>query len=260
MRRLFVSYRREDSPYVAEAINERLEQRWGTDSVFFDIDSIPLGSDFRKHISDSVGKCDVLLVIIGNNWATAIDDSGQRRLDDPSDFVRLEVESALGRGIPVIPVLVGNAQIPAPNDLPESLRELSFRNATEVRAGHDLPQHLDRLVKGVESLFQSEQGVCDHEIDAAKHPRVSESTAGVRSPSPIESASPPRQRSAQRRLWKRVTIALLTSLFFFIAGWGAGAAIQRITYSEPAALIGAVTTWIAGVVLTVWVWRRHKRA
>jgi hypothetical protein len=157
MTKIFISYRRDDSPYIAGIINERLEKHFGPNSVFFDIDSIPLGLDFRKRISDSVGQCNVLLAIIGDSWINAINNHGGRRLEDPADFVRLEIESALKRDIPVIPVLVGKARVPSEKELPSSLKELAFRNAAEVRAGRDLQEHLSRLVRGIDALSQISQ-------------------------------------------------------------------------------------------------------
>jgi len=155
MTKIFISYRRDDSSYIAGMINERLEKHFGPNSVFLDIDSIPLGLDFRKHISDSVGQCNVLLALIGDSWINLTNDQGSRRLDDPTDFVRLEVESALKRDIPVIPVLVGKARMPSATELPSSLRELAFRNAAEVRAGLDLQEHLTRLVRGIDLLSKN---------------------------------------------------------------------------------------------------------
>ncbi len=157
MTRIFISYRRDDSAYVAAAINEKLEQRFGAHSVFFDIDSIPLGTDFRQYISDAVSGCDVLLAIIGDTWIEVVDKDGNRRLDNPVDFVRLELESALERDIPVIPVLVDEAPMPSKAALPSSLRDLAFRNAAEVRAGRDLQEHLARLVKGVEKSVEARE-------------------------------------------------------------------------------------------------------
>lgn len=155
MTKIFISYRRDDSSYIAGMINERLEKHFGPNSVFLDIDSIPLGLDFRKHISDSVGQCNVLLALIGDSWINSTNDQGSRRLDDPTDFVRLEVESALKRDIPVIPVLVGKARMPSATELPSSLQELAFRNAAEVRAGLDLQEHLTRLVRGIDLLSKN---------------------------------------------------------------------------------------------------------
>lgn len=155
--KIFISYRRDDSAYIAGIIYEKLEQHFGANSVFFDINSIPLGIDFRKHISGKAGECNILLAIIGDNWINAADNQGERRLDDPADFVRLEIESALDRDIPVIPVLVGNAHMPAMIELPSSLQGLAFRNAAEVRAGRDVQQHLVRLVNGIDQLCQQFQ-------------------------------------------------------------------------------------------------------
>ncbi|MGA7274016.1 MAG: toll/interleukin-1 receptor domain-containing protein [Candidatus Udaeobacter sp.] len=153
MARVFISYRRRDNPYVAGILRDALQGRFGIDEVFFDLDNIPLGVDFRQHISNAVGSCAVLLVVIGDQWLHLTDEQGRRRLEDPSDFVRIEIEAALKRDIPVVPVLIETAQMPAASELPESIRELTFRNAAEMRAGRDLKHHVERLVSGLaESL------------------------------------------------------------------------------------------------------------
>ena len=153
MPQIFISYRRVEGGYVAADLSDKLQQHFGENSVFFDVDDIPLGVDFREHIANAVGQCDVLLAIIGDQWVSSVDEHGNRRLDNPSDFVRIEIESALKRQIPVIPVLVGRVQMPSADDLPESLKSIAYRNATELRAGRDLRQHFDLLIKGLESLF-----------------------------------------------------------------------------------------------------------
>ncbi|HYV09832.1 MAG TPA: toll/interleukin-1 receptor domain-containing protein [Pyrinomonadaceae bacterium] len=153
MPQIFLSYRRSDSEYIAPMLSEKLQQHFGEDSVFFDEHSIPLGVDFREYIENAVGKCDVLIAIIGDQWLRAVDGRGNRRLDDPSDFVRIEIESALKRSIPVIPVLVDKVEMPSADDLPSSLKSLAFRNATELRAGRDLNQHTEQLIQGLKSLF-----------------------------------------------------------------------------------------------------------
>jgi hypothetical protein len=157
MARIFISYRRRDSAYVAASLSEKLQQHFGDDSVFYDIDNIPLGVDFREHIGSAVGQCDVLLVIIGEEWITAADKTGARRIDNAGDYVRIEIESALKRDIPVIPVLVDEAQMPPANDLPEPIREIVYRNAAEIRAGSDFRQHIERLIHGLERLFEAAQ-------------------------------------------------------------------------------------------------------
>lgn len=159
MPRVFVSYRRQDAAYVVAILSERLQKRFGPESVFLDVDSIPLGVDFREHIGKAVSQCDVLLAVIGDQWLDVRNQRGERRLDDPADYARIEIETALKRGIPTIPVLVESATMPPADALPESLHPLVFRNAAELRAGKDLYTHVDRLIEGLAALFPTESPV-----------------------------------------------------------------------------------------------------
>lgn len=152
MAKLFVSYRRDDTVGLAGRIYDRLAAHFGRDAIFMDVDAIPFGVDFRKYLNDAVGRCDVLLAIIGKDWLS-ISREGKRRLDDPSDFVRIEIESALQRGIPVIPLLIEPATMPRDNELPEPLQDLAYRNAAEVDPGRDFHSHMDRLIRGVDYLL-----------------------------------------------------------------------------------------------------------
>lgn len=149
MPNIFISYRRDDSAYAASAIKEKLEDAFGESSVFFDIDNIPLGVDFRQYISSAVGNCDVLLALIGDQWLEANADTGLRRIDEPTDFVRLEIEAALKRQIPVVPVLIGKATMPNAEVLPEGIKELAYRNAAEVRSGRDHSHHVQQLIQAL---------------------------------------------------------------------------------------------------------------
>ena len=97
-----------------------------------DVNAIQPGRDFRKAIDESILKCSVLLAVVGRDWLESKNASGQRRLDDESDFVRLEIASALQRDIPVVPVLVRGARMPSADQLPADLRELAYRNAVEL--------------------------------------------------------------------------------------------------------------------------------
>ena len=100
MPNIFVSYRREDSSDVTGRIFDHLRTAFGEQHLFKDVDSIPLGADFREVISDAIQRCDVLVVVIGEEWLEVKDEAGGRRIDDPNDYVRLEVSSALDRSIP----------------------------------------------------------------------------------------------------------------------------------------------------------------
>jgi parallel beta-helix repeat protein len=159
MPKIFVSYRRQDSEHITGRIHDRLHPHFGHDAVLIDIDTIPFGVDFREHLTRAVAQCDILLAIIGDDWLEArFPDgprAGQRRLDDPADFVRIEIEAALARNVPVIPVLVGRARMPGDRELPEGrLRDLAYRNAAEVRSGRDFHDHVDRLIRGIEHLVR----------------------------------------------------------------------------------------------------------
>jgi len=118
-----------------------------------DVDSIPFGADFRRQLEAAVAQCNVLLAIIGDNWFTSDPQANTRRIDDPADYVRIEIESALRRDIPVIPVLVGSAAMPREHELPDSIKALAYRNNTEIRSGRDLTDHLNRLVQGLHQIL-----------------------------------------------------------------------------------------------------------
>jgi hypothetical protein len=131
-RAIFISYRRDDTEGEAGRLFDDLIRAFGDNSVFMDVAGINPGMDFRKAIDDNVSSCGVLLAMIGPTWTTIANHDGTRRLDDPNDFVRLEIASALARSIAVIPVLVHDAKMPHPDDLPDNLKDLAFRNSVEI--------------------------------------------------------------------------------------------------------------------------------
>ena len=148
MARIFISYRRQDSGTFTGRIHDRLKVSFGENNVFRDVYDIPAGSDFRSVLNKEVGSCDVCLVIIGPQWVNITDAQGKRRLDDPNDFVRIEVETALRNpSVLVIPVLVDNANMPVAEQLPDSLEELAYRNAVKVRTDPDFPHDMDMLIR-----------------------------------------------------------------------------------------------------------------
>jgi TonB family protein len=145
---IFVSYRRSDSQGEAGRVFDDLVNHFGDHAVFMDVVGIEAGRDFRKAIDESVAKCDVLLAVIGPEWLNAKDETGARRLDDPTDFVRIEIASALRRDIAVIPVLVRGVGMPRAEQLPEDLRDLAYRNCielTHVRWRSDIQLLVDAL-------------------------------------------------------------------------------------------------------------------
>jgi hypothetical protein len=108
--RIFISYRRGETAYPAGWLFDRLVQHFGAVQIFKDVDSIELGDDFVEVITRAVGSCDVLLALIGDQWLTVTDVNGRRRIDDPDDFVRLEIQAALTRNVRIIPILVDGAK------------------------------------------------------------------------------------------------------------------------------------------------------
>lgn len=148
MPNIFISYRRQDSSTFTGRIHDHLKAYFGVNNVFRDVYNIPAGSDFRSVLNKEIGNCDIFLVIIGSHWLNITGLSGSRRLDDPNDFVRVEVESALNSpNILVVPVLVDNASMPTEDELPEGLKELAYRNAVKVRTDPDFPHDMEMLVR-----------------------------------------------------------------------------------------------------------------
>jgi hypothetical protein len=153
---VLLSYRRLDSDVIAGRIRDRLANHFGNNSVYMDIDSVPFGIDFREHIKEAVIQNDVLVAVIGPNWSGQANNS---RLVDETDPVRLEIETALKGGIPVIPVLVSGATMPKAAELPDGMKDLAFRNAATVDGGRDFHQHMDRLIRSMDKLLADKQTV-----------------------------------------------------------------------------------------------------
>jgi hypothetical protein len=157
--KVFISYRREDTKWQARAIYRFLTERLPREHVFMDVDSIPPGADFVDTLECWVGRCNVLLVLIGPNWVDAVDSkTGQRRLENPNDFVRIEVRKGLVRGIPVVPVLIDGAQIPRAEELPYDLRSLLRRNAEFVEL-RTVESDIERLMQRLGLMCKRDQPV-----------------------------------------------------------------------------------------------------
>jgi hypothetical protein len=150
---IFISYRREESRWSARSLNDRLAAHFDRSQIFIDIDGIALGDDFVKTIEKRVGECDVLIAVIGARWLTSKDELGFRRLDNPEDFVRMEITTALRRDIRVIPVLVDGALMPQSTDLPDDLKPLVRRLALEV-SDTRFDDDCRRLVAAIQQVLE----------------------------------------------------------------------------------------------------------
>jgi hypothetical protein len=149
--KIIVSYRRSDSA-MAGRIFDRLVQRFGKTSLFIDIDNIPFGGDFRKHIDDALKSSDLLIALVGPKWVGSR-ERGKLRIMHEADPVRVEIETALKQDVPILPVLLDEAQMPEPEQLPDSIKDFAYRNATGVESGRDFDVHIERLIRAVEQIL-----------------------------------------------------------------------------------------------------------
>ncbi len=183
--KIFINYRRGDDPQAAGRLFDRLQDIFEPQQLFLDVDNIAPGLDFMRVLDERVAECDVVLAVIGKGWIDARDAAGARRLDDPDDFVRIEITSALNQGKRVIPVLIGDTPMPHPEELPEALRPLARRNA--VRLTHErFRADTQGLVKALEqALAEIEEARRQHaqaeaERQAAEQRRLQEAEAARR--------------------------------------------------------------------------------
>lgn len=156
MAKIFISYRRDDSAYATGVIRDALARELPGCEIFFDVDSIPYGVDFRRHLEGCVGACELLIAVVGKRWLTVTDTRGNRRIDDPNDAVRVEVETALNREIPLVPVFLDGMDVPAGEMFPDTIRNLIARNAIFVRPPPDFNHDVDKLVQSIRRWFAHE--------------------------------------------------------------------------------------------------------
>jgi hypothetical protein len=211
--KVFLCYRRDDSAAYAGRVQDRLAQEFGRDLLFMDVDTVPLGVNFVTVLHNEIAKCEVLLAVIGPNWLDARDDAGNRRLDDPHDFVRIEIGAALQRNIPVIPILLDGAKVPKANQLPKELEELSFRNGLDVRHA-SFHSDVDRLVRSLKGQLAEAEADRPRDGDARRRKkpedkrRLAEAEA---SGLPMSAQPAPRElvvfRTKQQRTYLRVSKA-----------------------------------------------------
>ena len=245
MRSIFISYRREDAEGQAGRLFDDLTAKFGKDSVFMDVVDIEPGRDFRRVIDQHVASCAVLLAVIGKGWLEAKDQAGRRRIDNPNDFVRLETASALKRDIPVIPVLVQGAGMPLPEQLPDDLKELAFRNAVEIthaRWDSDTQLLINALGRYIQAEKQHEEGAVA-KVGADAKPATAEGTGALReSPEtgagPTGSTATPRPRRISRfatLIISAVALAVISGGYLIYVNYQKAAEEQRIAAEKLAA-------------------------
>ena len=267
MRAIFISYRRDDTEGEAGRLFDDLVGYFDEDSVFMDVAAIQPGRDFRKVIDNNAATCGVLLAVIGKDWVDAKDETGRRRLDNPNDWVRMETASALERDIPVIPVLVHDAKMPKPEQLPDDLKELAYRNfveLTHLRWKSDIKLLIEELspyVKvrkgGAESPSQAKVGA-EAEVKPPVTVGANARVAEVRGTAPVPagvaqnaSALPPKIVAPPPGLhWGILVAIVLLTLSLFNSVWAIvqAAWVRKVrpTSNAPYFMItGAVLWWVA---------------
>lgn len=152
MSKVFLSYRRHDSPGFAGRIADHINLRFGGGTVFRDVETIEGGVDFVEAINSAVGGCAAFIMVIGPRWLDVTDANGKRRLDDPQDFVRTELASALARQIRVIPVLLEGARMPTADQLPDDLKVVARRQAIDLTDAH-FESDIEEVIHSLESVL-----------------------------------------------------------------------------------------------------------
>jgi TIR domain len=152
MPKIAISYRRADSRAIVGRILDRLAEHYGEKEIFIDIENIPFGIDFRTHIDDVLHHVQVLIVIIGKQWRGP-NNSGPARIFDEADPVRIELQTALNSPIRIIPILIDDATMPEAGELPDTLKEFSYRNALRLDSGVDFKIHIGRLISALEEII-----------------------------------------------------------------------------------------------------------
>lgn len=147
--KIFISYRRTDSPNISGRIYDRLVSDFGAENIFKDVDNIPLGVDFEAYLNDQIIACDVVIAVIGRQWLSMADEAGNRRIMQDADFVRMEIDSALKNNIPVVPVFVNGVTVLDNSLLPPSLLALPKQNGIPVRPDPDFHKDMERLITGL---------------------------------------------------------------------------------------------------------------
>ena len=198
MAKIAISYRRSDSQDITGRIFDRLTQQYGRDTVFRDIDSIKPGIDFRTQIAGALATTDVLLVVVGPRWLGR-GRGVESRMDSEADPVRVEVEMALKRNIPIIPVLVSGIKMPDVGQLPDTLKDFVYRQAVQVDGGRDFDYHIDGLIRTLDQFFATkgiapprQQDSAGSTAGAVSEPMAKSSAAGAAPQAFVSQAQPPR--------------------------------------------------------------------
>jgi hypothetical protein len=242
--RIFLNYRREDAADAAGRLFDALAARFGDRQVFMDIDAIEPGVDFEEVVDQAVGTSDVLIAVIGRQWLTVTDAQGRRRLDNPDDYVRMELQAALDRNVRVIPVLVQGVEMPHSDELPDALKTLARRNAVDVsptRWRYDigrLTAALERIAETAREQQQRAETVVtkavDRELAEAQHggPEPAEQRAAALEPAKAQGRDSRSQPPASKPARSRNLVPLILLGVVALVGIAVGALVASGAFSS----------------------------
>jgi len=247
--RIFISYRRQETAWPAGRLYDVLVEHFPSEQVFKDVDSIEPGEDFIERITAAVSSCDVLLALIGPDWLTITDEEGRRRLDNPGDYVRLEIETALQRKIRVIPILVDPARMPRADQLPPTLAPLARRNAVEIN-----PLSFDtvRLMTAVQKTLAEEQAP----QQAAEEARRQAGQGGRQRAEDQKRRPTGHPQHVLMWSWLLLVVIVAASVIGYVL-WG-GAAEDLPNRAQVSGMLVAAIVIVPPLV--AWRWRRRHRA
>ncbi|MBI3271025.1 MAG: toll/interleukin-1 receptor domain-containing protein [Planctomycetes bacterium] len=261
MPRIFVSYRRQDSSFRTARLGDALVARFGQAQVFMDVDSIRAGDDFVGAIEREMSACEVVLAIIANDWLACADPSGRRRLDDPHDYVRLELAAALIQGKRVIPVLLQGARMPSMPDLPAPLAPLALRNAIDV-GDEDWPEDVRRLLDAIATQVEPRENRGGPPIELGRKIREEPDEAAESSTGQEGVRSEPRRTVGKLKKFVRG----LTLVFLVWLAMVAGGGLHEVSRSpwrfqdSASAQLTACGALGASVLLMTWLlWKWRPR-
>lgn len=177
---IFINYRKSDANLQAGYLYSELKKYFHKDQLFKDFNTILPGTDFEKSINEALMKCDVLLVCIGKSWLSVTNERGERRLEDPNDFVRLEIATALQRDIPTVPVLFDDTPFPSPHELPDDLRGLNKRQYVEIETNR-FEEDTKKLADAILTIFR-QKGIRTAQPHDVLTPQQTGGQAGGRGP------------------------------------------------------------------------------
>jgi uncharacterized protein YecT (DUF1311 family) len=254
MAKIAISYRRSDSQDITGRIFDRLIQQYGKSTVFRDIDNIQPGIDFRVQIAEALRTTDVLLVVVGPKWLGRVRGI-ESRIDNEADPVRVEVETALKRGIPLIPVLVGGMKMPEVGHLPAGLRDFAYRHAVTVDSGRDFDHHVEGLIRALDQILtsRSDHGAGPNSTMSAAQPIASLSGSGPAHVADVPSSTetPQRARSVSPRNYALVGgLCIIITILAWIA-FSQTAKQPVTTLQAPAQSQSAPTTSVVGASSTI---------